>query len=66
MNTLIKIGRLGEYRVYLNISREDAIARYIDSKALYMADFEQMLADGYVEVMELSVRDEFGAVDIFE
>ncbi len=66
MNTLLKIGRIGEYRVYLNITREDAIARYIDSKALYIADFEKMMADSYVEVLELSIHDEFGAVDVFE
>lgn len=66
MNTLIKIGRLDEYRVYLNVSREAAIACYIDSKALYPADFEKMLADSYIEVVELSIGDEFGAVDVFE
>lgn len=66
MNTLLKIGRIGEYRVYLNVSREDAIARYMDSKALYMADFDKMLADSYIEVLELSISDEFGAVDVFE
>lgn len=66
MNTLIKIGRLGEYRIYLNVLREAAIVRYIDSKALYAADFEKMLADGYVEIVELNIDDEFGAVDVFE
>ncbi|MFD2935062.1 hypothetical protein [Spirosoma flavum] len=66
MNTLLKIGRIGEYRIYLNVPREAAVTRYIDSKALYPADFEKMLADGYVVVVELSVDDEFGAVDVFK
>ena len=66
MNTLIKIGHLGDYRVYLNVSKEAAVARYIDSKALYTADFEKMVADGYVEVIELRISDEFGAVDLVE
>ena len=66
MNTLIKIGRMGDYRVYLNVPREAAITRYIDSGALYMVDFEKMLADGYLEVVELSIDDEFRAVDVFD
>jgi len=57
---------MGDYRVYLNVLREAAIARYIDTKALYGADFEKMLADDYIEVVELSIGDEFRAVDVFE
>ena len=54
-NTLIVIGSIGTKRAYLNLSREEAIARWVASEG------EAEPADGLIDVFEFD--DEFTVYD---
>ena len=66
MNKVITIGFTGKRRCYLNVAKEEAIARYIQSEALFQADFDAMLTSGYADIKEIEFVDEFGAYEVYE
>ncbi len=53
-NRLIVIGWLGDKRAYLNITREEAIARYIEAEG---ESLDTLLNNGLIE--EFDFDDEF-------
>lgn len=57
MNKIIVIGYLGIKRCYLNITKEEALKRYIDENG---HDFE------VEDIEEFEFKDEFSVYDIWE
>lgn len=55
-NTIISIGWLGGMRCYLNVPREEAIRRYMESESL------EEVPDGG-RIHEIQVEDEWGSYD---
>ena len=59
MNTLIVIGWLGVRRAYLNVSREEAIRRYMEAEGEEDPPPPE-------RITEFSFEDEFGCYDAYE
>lgn len=64
MNTLIAIGYIGLHQCYLNISKEEAYARYIKEKPDYFISIENAEESGGLKVIEF--EDEFHAYEVYE
>lgn len=65
-NKLITIGWLGVKRCYLNISREEAVRRYVEKEATFYTPEEFAKEKEYIEanmVEEFEFDDEFEAYD---
>ena len=62
-NTIVSIGYTGSKICYLNISKEDAINRYIRSERITPQQFEN---DYGVTVHTMEFEEEFGAYSLHE
>lgn len=69
-NKIIRIGNIGQYKCYLNISREEAIRRYEKSSDDYPVE-EIIIGlgsnpeEGWVIIEEIEFDSEFGSYDIW-
>jgi hypothetical protein len=61
-NKLIIIGYIGLKRAYLNISKEEAVKRYI-SQTGYDEEYDKDLLD---DIREIEFNDEFGVYDAWK
>jgi hypothetical protein len=59
MNKIIAIGYTGQKRCYLNISREEAVSRYLNSEGI-----KQGLGDEKIDEFEFDT--EFAGYDVWE
>lgn len=58
-NKITCIGYLGIKRCYLNVSREDAVKRYLEALG------EECLDGGEKVITEFEFTDEFGTYDVY-
>lgn len=61
MNKLIVIGHMSTMKCYLNISKEDAIERYIKSEGMTRDEFDE----ASFRCEEIEFEDEFEVYDIW-
>ncbi|HEY9640146.1 MAG TPA: hypothetical protein V6C57_06660 [Coleofasciculaceae cyanobacterium] len=59
-NTLISIGWKGDKRCYLNVSKEEAIKRYVESEGMTT---DKVIANDFVDEFEFD--DEFGSYAVY-
>ena len=61
VNTLISIGYLGTKTCYLNISREEAIERYLKDNPF--TTYKDLITDDMID--EFQFYDEFGCYSVY-
>ena len=63
MNKMVSIGYMGIKRCYLNVDKDEAIRRFLESEGLSKDEFETI--HGSYPVQEFEFDSEFGAYEVW-